>query len=280
MNISDFLKLILQYLTPKILLTRICGRIAEYRHIRVKNFLIRRFIRVFHVDMTSAQEERSEQYACFNDFFIRRLKPQCRPLADAQIISPVDAVISEMGDIHAGRIIQAKQHQYRVTDLLASSDAHVQPFLNGRFMTLYLSPKDYHRVHMPMTGQLREMVYVPGRLFSVQPATVRVLPGIFSKNERVVAFFDTDVGAMAMVLVGATIVGHIATSWHGGVIRSKTPMRTAYPEKSIILNQGDEMGYFQLGSTVILLFSEQFNFSWQEMLCAGKAVQYGEALSS
>lgn len=279
MTCSDFFKTLPQFLIPKKQLTSLCGRIAECRDDRVKNFLIRQFIRIFHVDMTQAQEERVEAYASFNDFFIRRLKPECRPVADAAIISPVDGVISEMGSIHEGSIIQAKRHLYDVNNLLASPEARVRPFLKGQFMTIYLSPKDYHRVHMPMTGQLREMIYVPGRLYSVQPATVRMIPNLFAKNERVVAFFDTDAGPIAMVLVGATIVGHIATSWHGGVIRSNQLQRTDYRDQHLVLNQGDEMGYFKLGSTVILLLSEQYRSAWRDNLRAETPIRFGEALS-
>lgn len=230
--------------------------------------------------MHEALEENPENYLCFNDFFIRKLKPHCRPLAQADIISPVDGCISEIGDIHAGQLLQAKGRYYSISDLLASNETTCSKFNNGRFATLYLSPKDYHRVHMPVTGTLTHMIHVPGKLFSVQPLTTRVIPHLFSRNERLICFFNTEVGVMVMVMVGATIVGSIGTSWHGEILRDRQTQHFDYQQQlkePIILKQGDEMGYFKLGSTVIVLFEEGQKMDWDPKLSAGSCVRLGEA---
>lgn len=271
---SDYLKCLLQYSLPKKTLTTLCGILANSTHPAIKNPLIRAFIRQYNVDMSEAKEENPEYYATFNDFFIRHLKPNVRPIADNKIISPVDGYISEIGAIHEGSLIQAKGRDYSVEALLTSEGAS---FKDGLFATLYLSPSDYHRVHMPLAGTLKEMIYVPGALFSVQPATTRRIPNLFARNERLVVFFDTDVGLMAMVLVGATIVGAIGTSWQGDIKRRSKPQKTTYA-KPKLLRQADEMGYFKLGSTVILLFADRKRVRWQEGLCSGDKIRFGQEL--
>lgn len=274
---NDFLKTLPQFVVPKQLLTAFAGMMADVRLPFIKNHLITNFIAKYGVDMREAREEDPRHYACFNDFFIRRLKPACRPLADASIVSPVDGVISEMGSIEQGQLLQAKGHYYSVAELLACEPTGYQPFLQGRFATIYLSPKDYHRIHMPITATLKEMIYVPGKLFSVQPATARVVPKLFARNERLVVFFDTAIGPMAMVLVGATIVGAIGTSWQGDIKRQKQLKQVHYDHKTT-LQQGEEMGYFKLGSTVIVLFADSKQMNWLPTLQAGSTVRYGEAL--
>lgn len=280
---NDYLKTFPQYLLPKQGLTTAAGFLADVTIPIVKNTLIRQFIKRFQVDMSEALEENPERYPSFNEFFIRRLKPTVRSIADADVVSPVDGCISELGRIEEGRIIQAKGRNYSVCDLLSCNKQSADPFMEGQFATLYLSPKDYHRVHMPMDGIVKEMVYLPGKLFSVQPATTRVIRNLFAHNERLMVRFETSIGPMVMVMVGATIVGGIATSWHGDVIRGKKNTRFDYPDgeiQKIALAQGDEMGYFKLGSTVILLFSNQCGFKWNAELKSGSPIRLGDAMAT
>ena len=278
---SDHLKTLPQYIAPKRALNAFAGLMANLRIPVIKNHLIRDFIQKYQVNMQEAAEEQVEHYACFNDFFVRHLKPECRPVAEAAVVSPVDGAVSEIGQITAGRMLQAKGRDYTVSELLACEPALSAPFNNGLFATLYLSPKDYHRVHMPMDATLREMIYVPGKLFSVQPTTARVIPRLFSRNERLVVFFDTSVGLMAMVLVGATIVGAMGTAWHGDIRRGRQRVRFDYTDNQAVnkaLQKAAEMGYFKLGSTVILLFAEGSGIIWRPDLKAGDGIRFGEAL--
>ena len=278
---SDYLKMIPHYLLPKQALSAFAGVMADVQVPHIKNYLIRDFIHKYNVDMSEARDENPENYKCFNDFFIRQLKASCRPIAKADLISPVDGRVSEVGDIRSGMLLQAKNRYYSVDDLLACDKKLSAQFENGRFATLYLSPKDYHRVHMPMQGTLSHMIHVPGKLFSVQPLTTRVVPQLFARNERLVVFFNTKVGVMAMVLVGATIVGSIGTSWQGDVLRSRKLQQIDYSQhqvKPMLLQQGAEMGYFKLGSTVILLFAEGMRMQWDASLQAGEAVRMGQAI--
>lgn len=278
---SDYLKIIPHYLLPKKALTAFAGVMAEVQNPRIKNYLIRDFIHKYNVNMSEAREENPENYKCFNDFFIREIKSSCRPMAKADLISPVDGRVSEVGDIRAGMVLQAKKRYYSVEDLLACDKTLSAQFDNGHFATLYLSPKDYHRVHMPIQGTLTQMIHVPGRLFSVQPLTTRVIPQLFARNERLVVFFNTPAGMMAMVMVGATIVGSIGTSWSGDVMRSRAVQQTDYTQvrtQPLVLQQGDEMGYFKLGSTVILLFAEGVRMQWAPTLQAGEVVRLGQEI--
>ncbi|WP_419419737.1 archaetidylserine decarboxylase [Legionella sp. D16C41] len=276
--IIDYLKTFPQYLAPKHALTNFAGLLAGVKIPAVKNYLIRQFVQKYDVVMSDAYEENPLNYACFNDFFIRRLKAEKRPLAPADIVSPVDGVISELGQINKGEILQAKGRYYTVEEFLACDSSLSGKFISGRFATLYLSPKDYHRVHMPIAATLRHMIYIPGKLFSVQPTTARVVPKLFARNERLVTFYDTEVGLMAMVLVGATIVGAIGTSWHGELKRTKKQQLFAYSDQPKRLNKGDEMGYFKLGSTVVLLFANGQQVYWLDTLKAGQTIKYGQAL--
>lgn len=265
---------------PKQGLTTLAGCLAEVKKAKIKDYIIQRFIKKFQVDMSEALIEEPTAYACFNDFFIRHLKPECRPLAQADIVSPVDGCVSEIGAIAEGQLIQAKGRDYSVIELLACSEETASQFVNGQFATLYLSPKDYHRIHMPMEAELLSMTYVPGALFSVQPTTARVVPKLFARNERLVIEFATSAGPMMMVMVGATIVGAMGTSWHGDIKRSKQPIQFDYRQAAInkVMAQGDEMGYFKLGSTVILLFADGSRVQWNKQLKAGSAIRFGEAL--
>ncbi|CDZ76193.1 Phosphatidylserine decarboxylase proenzyme [Legionella massiliensis] len=279
---KDYLKTAPQYLLPKQGLTQLAGFLSDVQRPAIKNALIRFFIQRYQVNMAEAAEENPDNYSCFNEFFIRHLKPECRPLAKADIVSPVDGIISELGSIKEGQILQAKGRYYTVAELLACDAAVSQQFTEGRFATLYLSPKDYHRIHMPIDAQLKEMIYVPGKLFSVQPTTARVIPHLFARNERLVCFFNTNAGLMAMVLVGATIVGAIGTRWQGDIQRSEQKQYFDFAtlsEAEASIKQGDEMGYFKLGSTVVLLFAKGQEISWHEGLKAGTNIRYGQAFA-
>ena len=281
--LSDYFKAALQYILPKHALTALAGFLANIKIPAIKNHLIRYFIRKYRVNMTEAREENLENYADFNAFFIRHLKPECRPIANVGIVSPVDGYVSEIGSINTGTLLQAKGRYYSVHELLACEKTLSSQFNTGHFATLYLSPQDYHRVHMPIEATLKEMIYVPGKLFSVQPATARIVPKLFARNERLVVFFETPAGLMAMVLVGATIVGAIGTSWHGDLVRTSKPRHFVYPNDPTMctsLQQAAEMGYFKLGSTVILLFAENNGMQWQQDLRAGDKIRFGEALGT
>lgn len=271
-----------QYLLPKRGLTQFAGRVARAQGGRATTRLIRWFVGKYGVDMSEAENPDIASYASFNDFFGRPLKPGVRPLADADFISPVDGAISQFGAIDDHHILQAKGHRFTTTQLLAGDAALADRLRHGSFANLYLSPKDYHRLHMPCAGRLQRMIYVPGALFSVNPTTARGVPGLFARNERVVCVFDSEThGRFVMVLVGATIVGSMATTWHGVV----NPRRTGviaeweYADRSIALEQGEEMGRFLLGSTVIMLFEKDvidFNADWRPE----GPVRLGEAMGN
>jgi len=269
-----------QYLLPKKALTALMGRLASAEAGAATTAVIRWFVRHYRVEMEEAVDPRIESYRSFNDFFTRALKPGARPLARADLLCPIDGAVSQLGRIERDRIFQAKGHDYTTTALLAGDAELAARFEDGEFVTLYLSPKDYHRIHMPCAGTLRRMTYVPGDLFSVNPTTARGVPGLFARNERVVCLFEGERGPFALVLVGATIVGSMATVWHGVVNPPRRPQvhTWRYDDQPVSLRQGDEMGRFLLGSTVVMLFpkaSMRFTPSWKPEL----AVQMGEAMA-
>ncbi|HOB67175.1 archaetidylserine decarboxylase [Ottowia sp.] len=276
---SDRLAVLPQYLLPKTLLTQLAGRLASAKLGDATHAVIRRFVAHYGVDMAEAANPDITSYASFNDFFTRALREGARPLADADYVCPVDGAISQFGPIERDQIFQAKGHAYSTRALLAGDAALAAEFEHGQFATLYLSPKDYHRIHMPCAGRLHRMVYVPGDLFSVNPVTARGVPGLFARNERVVCVFDTARGPFVLVLVGATIVGSMATVWHG-VINPPRPgeiRRWDYQNQSVELAKGDEMGRFLLGSTVVLLWPKgtlKFNPDW----APGGAVRMGQVM--
>ena len=277
--LSERLAIGAQYLLPKRALTQLAGAAARAQLGGATQAAIRRFIACYGVNMAEAAEPDPSHYASFNDFFTRALKPGARPLAQADYVCPVDGAISQFGAIARDQIFQAKGHSYSTRALLAGDAALAAEFDNGQFATLYLSPRDYHRIHMPCAGRLQRMVYVPGDLFSVNPATARGVPGLFARNERVVCLFDTARGPMALVLVGATIVGSMATVWHG-VVNPPRPgaiRRWDYAGQAVELAQGAEMGRFLLGSTVVLLWPHgtlRFSPDW----APGRPVRLGEAM--
>jgi phosphatidylserine decarboxylase len=279
--VSDRLAVLPQYLMPKQALTVLAGKFANARLGGLTTAVIRRFVARYGVNMQEAANPDIASYASFNEFFTRPLRGDARPLADAAFVCPVDGKISQFGAIAHGDIFQAKGHSYTATALVGGDADLAAQYADGSFATLYLSPRDYHRIHMPCAGRLRRMIYVPGELFSVNPKTVRGVPNLFARNERVVCVFDGEFGPFVLVLVGATIVGSIATAWHGVVNppRSRTVREWRYDDREITLNKGEEMGRFLLGSTVVMLFPKatlNFNPAWQH----AKSICVGEAMGS
>jgi phosphatidylserine decarboxylase len=267
--VSDRIKVLPQYMLPKQALTSLAGRVAGAKGGAMTTRLIRWFVGKYGVNMAEAQNADVASYASFNEFFTRPLKEGVRPLADADYICPVDGAISQFGDIDEHKIFQAKGHTF-TTQALVGGDAQLaQHFMHGSFANLYLSPKDYHRIHMPCDGRLTRMIYVPGALFSVNPTTARGVPGLFARNERVVCVFESGYyGPFVMVLVGATIVGSMETVWHGVVNPPRLPQvcEWTYDTTPVVLKKGEEMGRFLLGSTVIMLFKQdsiRFNPDWE-----------------
>ncbi len=283
-RLKDKLFILLQQIVPQHLLSRLIGRLADCRVRWFKNLFIDLFRRQYNVDMSEALEENPRAYPCFNDFFTRALKPGARPIDPdpGSIVSPVDGVVSQAGDISYGRLIQAKGRGYSLTTLLGGDSRRAEPFINGRFATLYLSPRDYHRVHMPVTGTLREAIYIPGDLFSVNHATAAGVDSLFARNERLVTIFDTEYGPMAMVLVGAMIVAGIETVWSGQVAPLPRQPQTLYSRAEparITLEKGQEMGRFHLGSTVILAFGPD-QVRWVDTLTHRTPVTLGRTIAT
>ena len=276
---SDRLAVLPQYLLPKQALTALAGRVASARGGWLTTRLIAWFVKRYNVNMAEAADPDVASYATFNAFFTRALKDGARPLANAPLICPVDGAISQFGPMQKDQIFQAKGHHYSSTALVGGDAALAARFDDGSFATLYLSPRDYHRIHMPCDGRLSRMIYVPGELFSVNPTTARGVPGLFARNERVVCVFESARGPFVLVLVGATIVGSMATVWHGVVNPPRAgELREWRYEMDITLKQGDEMGRFLLGSTVVMLFPKgplAFNPAW----APGRAIQLGEAMA-
>jgi phosphatidylserine decarboxylase len=279
---SDRLKVMLQYLLPKQRLTTLAGRIAGAQAGSTTTRLIRWFVGRYGVDMNEAAHPDFGSYKSFNDFFTRPLKAGVRPLAAADFVCPVDGAISQFGAIDEHHMLQAKGHRFTTTELVGGDKELSAQFRHGSFANLYLSPKDYHRLHMPCNGKLTRMIYVPGALFSVNPATARGIPNLFARNERVVCVFQSpEHGPFVMVLVGATIVGSMATVWHGVVNPKRTNKVShwAYADQDIALKKGEEMGRFLLGSTIVMLFRRDaivFNQDW----AAERPVRLGETMGN
>jgi phosphatidylserine decarboxylase len=261
------LAVVLQYLLPKQALTMLAGKFATARAGGLTTRIIRWFVGRYGVNMSEAANPDIASYASFNEFFTRPLQAGARPLAPADFICPVDGAISQFGAIERDQIFQAKGHQYSTKALIGGDGELAAQFQDGSFATLYLSPKDYHRIHMPCDGRLLRMIHVPGDLFSVNPVTALGVPGLFARNERVVCAFESAHGPFVLVLVGATIVGSMATVWHG-VVNPPRPghlREWRYDDQQLRFKQGDEMGRFLLGSTVVMLFPKntlRFNAEW------------------
>ena len=279
---SDRFKILLQHLLPKQRLTILAGRIAGAQGSAMTLPLIRWFVRTYGVDMAEAENPDIASYNSFNDFFTRPLKAGARPMAGADFVCPVDGAISQFGAIDDDRMVQAKGHCFTATDLVGGDTALAAQFRDGSFANLYLSPKDYHRLHMPCDGKLTRMIYVPGALFSVNPTTARGVANLFARNERVVCVFESpEHGPFVMVLVGATIVGSMATVWHGVVNakRSGKVSEWSYDDQDIVLKKGQEMGRFLLGSTIVMLFRRDmiaFNPDWSPE----RSVRLGEVMGN
>jgi phosphatidylserine decarboxylase len=285
-NIAQTLFVGLQYLLPHHLLSSLMHSIARIELKPVKDLLIRQAIKWYQVDMQEALESDPARYRSFNEFFTRPLRPDARPVSqdNDQVASPADGTLSQSGDIEAGFLFQAKGHDYSLLELLGGDAEMNRLFEEGNFATIYLSPRDYHRLHMPVSGKLKRMLHVPGRLFSVNATTCEKVPRLFARNERVICLFETDLGPMAMILVGAIFVSSIETVWAGTI----TPMRQRvsswdYDPSStppnIELEKGEEMGRFNMGSTVILLFGKD-TVEWSEEFTAGSTVRLGQAIGA
>jgi len=278
--LSDRLVVLPQYLIPKLALTRFAGFVASARAGALTHWIIRRFVARYGVDLSEAQLSQPSDYASFNEFFTRPLREGARPQADAAYVCPVDGAISQFGRIERDQIFQAKGHSYSTQTLVGGNAALARQFDDGEFATLYLSPRDYHRIHMPCTGRLLRMIHVPGDLFSVNPATARGIPGLFARNERVVCVFEDEARRpFVLTLVGATIVGSMATVWHGVVNppRPGTVREWRYDTQEVVIAKGAEMGRFLLGSTVVMLFPKDtlsFNPDW----APARAIRMGEAM--
>jgi len=275
----------LQFLVPQHMLSRVAGCLADSKVLWIKRKLIKWFIEYYNVDMSEAEHQTEECYESFNDFFTRPLKSGCRPLPSGEtcFVSPADGTISQLGRIENGSIYQAKGHLFSLLELLGGDVKMASLFQGGEFVTIYLSPKDYHRVHMPLTGQLNKMIHVPGRLFSVNDATTELVPGLFAKNERVISIFDTEHGSMAVIMVGAMIVASIDIAWEGVICPKKRNIKyfdyTPGQKYSVKLNQGDEVGKFKLGSTAIVLTQANM-IKFLDGYQAQSSIKYAEKLGS
>jgi len=271
---------LLQYLMPKQTVTTFAGWVASGQWGAVSTMIIRWFVGHYGVNMNEAVDPDIRSYRSFNDFFTRAFKPGTRPTAASGLVCPIDGAISQFGRIDGDQIFQAKGHAYTTTALVGGDPALAALFSDGAFATLYLSPKDYHRIHMPCDGRLVRMIHVPGDLFSVNPVTARGVPGLFARNERVVCVFESTHGTWVLALIGATIVGSMATVWHG-VVNPPRPGRLrawTYEDQTISLRKGDEMGRFLLGSTVVMLFKPprlRFSAAW----APERDVRVGEAMA-
>jgi phosphatidylserine decarboxylase len=281
---KDSLFILLQHVLPQHLLTKLIGTLARCRLTIIKNLFIQWFVKRYNVDMSQAQETDPTSYTDFNAFFTRALKEGVRTVqGDANaIVSPADGAISQLGVIAEDQLLQAKGRTFSLRALLGGDPATAEPFQDGSFVTVYLSPRDYHRLHMPLAGTLTQMIYVPGKLFSVNQLTSERVDSLFARNERVVCLFDTDCGPMAMILVGAMIVGSIDTVWAGQVCPAERQVSTTnYQEHNppVQIAKGEEMGRFKLGSTIIAVFGPGMA-TLRDDLQAGDAVQMGQVIGT
>jgi phosphatidylserine decarboxylase len=281
MNIKEAITTLPQYILPHHALSSMMSKLTHCENKTWKNLFIKQIIKHYGVNMDEALEQDINAYKSFNDFFTRELKPGVRPLSTERnaIVCPADGAVSQSGNITDGKIFQAKGKSFTAIDLLGGDAARAEPFNNGVFSTIYLSPKDYHRLHMPLTGTLREMVHVPGRLFSVNTRTTNSVPGLFARNERVCCMFDTEAGPMALILVGAIFVSSVETVWHGVVTPPSVSSVKSwqYQDNAPTLKIGEEMGRFNMGSTIIVLFGKD-KAKWDAEFKADKTVKLGELI--
>lgn len=267
-----------QYCVPQHLISRLAGKLASSKNTRIKMMLINFFMNRFGIDLSEAEIEDPNQFESFNDFFCRALKAGARPIAGDSIVSPADGCFSQVGSIKAGRVFQAKGHDFDTDELLANAEL-AKHFEDGEFATIYLSPKDYHRVHLPIAGTLKSMTYIPGDLFSVNTVTTESVPRLFARNERAVCLFETDIGPVAVILVGAMIVAGIETVWGGQVAPAPTRhIQHWHYDEEQRFEAGDEIGRFKLGSTVVMLFPKG-SLTWMDTATAEGEIKMGQAIA-
>jgi len=282
MTFKESLTTLPQYILPHHFLSNVMSKFTHSKIKVWKNIMISQIIKIYGVNMSEAKEQDINNFESFNHFFTRELKPGVRPISSVEnaIACPADGAVSQAGLIEQGDIFQAKGKSFTAIDLLGGDAERAKPFENGSFTTIYLSPKDYHRLHMPIKGTLTEMIHIPGRLFSVNGATANSVPGLFARNERVACMFDTELGPMALILVGAIFVSSVETTWHGVVTPpSIDSVRSwQYKEDAPVIDKGEEMGRFNMGSTIIVLFGKD-KIKWEEEFKAGKKVQLGEMIA-
>lgn len=268
----------LQYLYPKHLLSSSAGKLANSTNPKLKNYLIDKFIGLYNVDMSTALIEDPHQYTTFNDFFTRKLKSDIRSIApDPEIACPCDGTISQIGTVKNKQLLQAKQFYYDLPSLLANHDDLIDKFSHGSFATIYLAPHNYHRVHMPLTGELQQTIFVPGKLFSVNNNTADYIPNLFARNERLISIFSTEAGPMAVILVGALIVGSIKMAWQEVAMRHDIITNQDFGHGTLKLQKGEELGLFKLGSTVIVLFGAN-RVTWASDITPGLETKFGISL--
>ena len=280
-SLWDKLVTLPQYIIPQHVFSLVMYRATRCEVVWFKNLIISTIIKQYRVNMAEAAEMDLDYYSSFNTFFTRLLRNDVRPISESDIVSPVDGVVSQVGPVTSGQIVQAKGQEYSVLALLGGDDALTSEFVGGQFATIYLSPKDYHRIHMPATGILRKMRYIPGKLFSVSPRTARAVPDLFARNERVAVTFDTDFGPIVMVLVGAIFVGSMETIWAGQITPNygKVIQQWTYDgDQAITIEKGQEMGRFNMGSTVVMLVGKDVAL-FNEQVEAEATIQLGNAMS-
>ncbi|MCK5720812.1 MAG: phosphatidylserine decarboxylase [Thiomargarita sp.] len=280
LKFTDKLLTFPQYLLPQHFLSRLMLKFTRLQMGKLTHWMIKQFIKFYHVDMSIAQSSNIKSYHSFNDFFTRAIQPTARPFGKEEIISPVDAIVSQIGQVNKGNLLQAKNHSFSVEALLGNDIQMATLFKQGLFCTLYLAPKDYHRIHIPIDAELVKMIYIPGRLFSVNQRTTSVVSNLFARNERVVCLFNTKWGSMALILVGALFVGSIDTVWAGTVAPNTSAQiqHWNYKTGEVILTNGDEMGRFNMGSTVIMLLNGK-QLKWLPELTIGKKILMGQNLA-
>ncbi len=270
-----------QNLFPQHLLSRLMGCLASAKLGALTHFFIKRFVTHYGVNLAEAKISDPVKFDSFNDFFTRKLEDGARNIQidENKLISPVDGAISELGQINEDKLLQAKGAYFSLNDLCGGDDNIATTFRNGSFMTAYLSPKDYHRFHMPISGRLLEMIYVPGKLFSVNNSSVKNVPGLFARNERVICIFETAIGKVAVIAVGAMVVGSVEMKFHGVVVpqRKREIQRWAYDQDNLQFAQGEELGWFKLGSTIIVL-CEKNRVAWNEALQADSQLLLGQEI--
>lgn len=279
------LRVYLQYILPQHFISAFFGKLSASQNLWIKSNFIKYFIKRYQVDMTQAEIEDPSQYRSFEDFFTRKLKSTSRPVSEqkATVICPVDGTVAEIGKINKNQLLQAKGSYFNLESLLGNDEEVASYFIDGEFATLYLSPKDYHRIHMPLDGRLKKTTFIPGKLFSVNRMTSDLIPNLYTRNERLICLFETEIGRMAVILVGAMIVGSMQVSWMNKPIKSKQvlfwPQNYFNPDLGPFLKKGEELGHFKLGSTVIVLF-EKNKIEWSSALKSGSPVQFGQILAN